>query len=133
MRRAAFIVAAVLVLATYVAAQKPAQKNEAKQKDGTTQLTLQVLTENNKQPVADAHVVVRFKEEKLLRRDKRVSWEAKTNRKGVVVLSDIPFGAVKVQVIARGYQTYGDEHDLSKPEEAVTVLLQTPKGQVSAY
>ena len=128
MQRAAFIVAAVLLLGTPLAAQK----EEVKKKDGTTQLTLQVLTET-KQPVADAHVVVRFKEERLLRRDKRVSWEAKTNRKGVVVLSDIPWGAVKVQVIARGYQTYGDEHDLAKPEESVTVLLQQPKGQVSAY
>jgi len=129
MRRAVFIVAAVLLVATHLAAQK----QDGTKKDETTRLTLQVVGESNKQPVADAHVVVRFKEERILRRDKRVSWEAKTNRKGVVVLSDIPLGAVKVQVIAKGFQTYGEEHELSKPEEEITILLEPPQGQVSAY
>ena len=100
--------------------------------DKTTRLTLQVLREADKQPVADAHVVLHFKVEKLLK-DKRASWEAKTNRKGVVVLPDVPLGVAKVQIIARGYQTYGDEHELSKPEEAVTILLKPPQKQVSAY
>ena len=100
--------------------------------DKTTRLTLQVLRDADKQPVADAHVVIHFKVEKLLK-DKRASWEAKTNRKGVVVLSDVPLGAAKVQIIARGYQTYGDEHDLNKPVQELTILLKPPQKQVSAY
>jgi hypothetical protein len=126
MRRASFIVAAVALLATWIAAPLAAQEDES------SRVTLQVLNQN-KQPVADAHVVIRFTEERLLRRDKRVSWEAKTNRKGVVVLNDIPRGEVKVQIIAKGFQTYGDQHAISKPEEEVTVQLLPPKGQVSAY
>ena len=100
--------------------------------DKTTRLTLQVLREADKQPVADAHVVIQFKVEKLLK-DRRGSWEAKTNRKGVVVLSDVPLGVARVQIIARGYQTYGDEHDLNKPEQELTILLKPPQKQVSAY
>ena len=126
MRRASFIVAAVVLLATCIAGRLAAQKED------TSRLTLQVLNQS-KQPVADAHVVVRFTEERLLRRDKRVSWEAKTNRKGVVVLNDIPWGAVKVQIIAKGFQTYGDQHELGKPEEELTIQRLPPKGQVSAY
>ena len=129
MRHAGIIVAVLLLLATHLAGQNSEEHKE----DGNTRLTLQVLTELNKQPVPDAHVIVRFTEERLLRRDKRVSWEAKTNRKGVVVLSDIPTGNIKVQVIAKGFQTYGDQHELEKPQEEVTIMLQTPKGQVSAY
>ena len=104
----------------------------AAEKDEATRLTLQVLREADKQPVADAHVVIHFKVEKLLK-DKRATWEAKTNRKGVVVLSDVPLGVAKVQIIARGYQTYGDEHKLSKPEEELTILLKLPQRQLSAY
>ena len=100
--------------------------------DKTTRLTLQVLREADKQPVADAHVVLHFKVEKLLK-DKRASWEAKTNRKGVVVLPDVPLGVAKVQIIARGYQTYGDEHELNKPDQELTILLKPPQKQVSAY
>ena len=104
----------------------------AAQKEESSRLTLQVLNPS-KQPVADAHVVVRFTEERLLRRDKRVSWEAKTNRKGVVVLNDVPWGTVKVQIIAKGFQTYGDQHELRRSEEELTIQLLPPKGQVSAY
>ena len=129
MRRAGIIVAVLLLQATHLAGQNSEEQKE----DGNTRLTLQVLTESDKQPVPDAHVIVRFTEERLLRRDKRVSWEAKTNRKGVVVLSDIPTGNIKVQVIAKGFQTYGDQHELEKPQEEVTIMLQPPKDQVSAY
>src|ERR1051325_7631430 len=136
MSRAILIVAAVLLLGASLPAQDAApdaaQKDEAKKEvSKKTQLTVQVL-DQKQQPVPDAHVIVRFKEPRLLR-DKRVSWEAKTNRKGVVVLSDIPKGGIKVQVIARGFQTYGDEHELSQAEEQVTILLKSPTDQVSAY
>ena len=126
MRQSAFIVAGVLLVANLVAAQD-------KNNDESARLTLQVVAGEDKQPVADAHVVVRFAEERMLRRNKTTSWETKTNRKGVAVLSGIPLGAIKVQVIAKGYQTYGDEHELSQPEEELTIQLEPPQGQVSAY
>ena len=103
-------------------------------KDETTRLTLQVLRETDKQPVASAHVVVRFVSgKKMFIKDIKTSWEAQTNRKGVVVLSDVPLGPIKVQIIAKGYQTYGDEHELSKPDEELTILLKPPGKQVSGY
>ena len=127
MRQSAFIVTGVLLVANLVAAQ---DKNN---NDESARLTLQVVAGEDKQPVVDAHVVVRFAEERMLRRDKTTSWETKTNRKGVAVLAGIPLGAIKVQVIAKGYQTYGDEHELSQPEEELTIQLEPPQGQVSAY
>ena len=126
MRQSAFIVTGVLLVANLVAAQD-------KNNDESARLTLQVVAGEDKQPVVDAHVVVRFAEERMLRRDKTTSWETKTNRKGVAVLAGIPLGAIKVQVIAKGYQTYGDEHELSQPEEELTIQLEPPQGQVSAY
>ena len=121
--RKTFICAAVFVLfaAVFSAAE-----------EGTSRLTVQVLRAEDKKPVANAHVVVKFVAEKLLK-DKRTSWEAKTNQKGTLVLDNIPTGAIKIQVIASGYQTYGDEHQLTKPEEDLTILLNPPKGQFSAY
>ena len=127
MRRVTFIVTGLLLTANLAAAQ---DKNS---KDQTARLTIQVMAGEDRQPVADAHVVVRFMEERMLRRDKTTSWETKTNRKGVAVLAGLPVGAIKVQVIAQGYQTYGDEHELSQPEEELIIQLQHPQGQVSAY
>jgi hypothetical protein len=99
-----------------------------------SRLTLQVLTEETKKPVASAHVVVRFVSgKKFFIKDMRTSWEAQTNKKGELMLEDIPLGHVKVQVIAKGFQTFGDEFELTKPEEEFTILLKPPAKQVSAY
>ena len=125
MRQVGFFGIVVLFL---VAAALPAAAQDDK-----TQLTVKVLRESDGGPVADAHIIVHFTEERLLRRDRRGTWETKTNRRGEVMLPNVPTGAAKVQVIARGYQTYGDEIQLTKPEEEVTIHLKPPRGQVSAY
>ena len=126
--RKTFIFAVVFVLfaAVFAAAVHPADGEE------TSRLTLQVLRAENKKPVADAHVVVKFVAEKLLK-DKRTSWEAKTNRNGVLVLDNLPTGTLKIQVIAKGYQTYGDEHKLTNPKEELTILLKSPQEQFSSH
>ena len=98
----------------------------------TSRLKLQVMTSESNKPVPNAHVIVRFVQEKFLK-DKRSSWETKTNRKGFVVLDKVPHGSIQVQVIARGYQTYGNEHEISKPNEELTILLNPPQSQHSAY
>ena len=110
-----------------------ANSSAAAPKD-TSQLTLNVLTEADNKPVANAHIVVRFVSgKKFFIKDQRTSWETQTNRKGEVVLDDVPLGHIKVQVIARGYQTFGNEFELTKPEEQLKILLKPPAKQVSAY
>jgi len=102
--------------------------------EGTSRLNLKVVSEADKEPVPNAHVVVRFVSgKKFFIKDKRTSWETKTNRRGLVVLDNVPQGVVKIQVIAKGYQTYGQEYELSKEKEDLTVLLKAPQGQLSAY
>ncbi len=98
----------------------------------TSRLNLQVVTGENKKPVPNAHVIVRFVQKRFLK-DKRTSWETKTNRKGFVVLDKIPHGTIKIQIIARGYQTHGSEYELSKPNEELTIKLNPPQNQHSAY
>lgn len=105
----------------------------ANDSDKTTRLTVLVLDEATRKPVYNAHVVVRFERDRKLRRDQRVSWESKASQKGEVILGTIPRGTVKVQVIARGYQTYGDQHELTQSEQTVTISMKTPSGQKSAY
>ncbi|MBI2817501.1 MAG: hypothetical protein HYX72_11230 [Acidobacteria bacterium] len=102
--------------------------------DEKSRLIVQVMTEQNKKPVASAHVIVRFVSgKKLFIKDKKTSWEAQTNRRGELIMDDIPLGRVKIQVIAKGYQTHGEEFEISKLEENLTILLKPPAKQVSAY
>jgi hypothetical protein len=100
----------------------------------STRLTFEILKDENKKPVTSAHIVVRFVNgKKFFIKDKQTSWEAQTNRSGQVTFPGFPTGHIKVQVIAKGFQTFGEEFDLSKPEETLTIYLKPPAGQVSAY
>ena len=125
MRNVARLMVLSLILAAKLVAAPPEENSR---------LNLQVLTEETKRPVASAHVVVRFVSgKKFFIKDKRTSWEAQTNKKGELMLDDIPLGHIKIQVIAKGYQTFGNEFELTKPEEDLTILLKPPAKQVSAY
>ena len=125
MRNFARLMALSLILAANLHAAPP--------KD-TSRLTIQILTESGKKPVAKAHVIVRFVSgKKFFIKDMRTSWETQTNKKGEVMLEDIPMGHIKIQIIASGYQTFGEEFELTKPEEELTILLKPPAKQVSAY
>lgn len=126
LRNAIQIVAMALVIGSGVVPIRAA--------DEKSRLIVQVMTEETKKPVASAHVIVRFVSgKKLFIKDKKTSWEAQTNRRGELIMDDIPPGHLKIQVIAKGYQTFGEEVDISKPEENLTILLKPPAKQVSAY
>jgi len=119
-------VPALIVSAQLVGAAMAADEN--------SRVTLQVMTEETKRPVPSAHVVVRFISGKtLMIKNRQTTWEAQTNRHGDLLLEDIPKGHVKVQIIAKGYQTFGGEFEVTKTEENWTILMKPPAKQVSAY
>ncbi len=107
----------------------------AADRDQTT-LKLVVTDEAKERPVPKAAVTLNFvagRKMKVLRKIQR-EWNTKTNSKGVAEFPEIPTGTVKVQVIAAGYQTYGDTIDLKEGDQEVTVKLKKPSGrQISAH
>jgi hypothetical protein len=134
LRLAASLAAVLIIVWSGSAFSAPPASAPAAAADENTRLIIEVLTNEAKKPVASAHVVVRFVSgKKLFIKKIQTSWEAQTNKKGEVVLDDIPLGQVKIQVIAKGYQTFGDDFELSKPEETLTVLMKPPAKQVSGY
>jgi len=60
--------------------------------------------------------------------------ELKTNDEGKATLTIVPIGSkVLVQVIARGYRTFGQEYTVPEAKKAITVQLRRPEEQYSAY
>lgn len=60
--------------------------------------------------------------------------ELKTNEDGKAVISVIPIGdTVRVQVVATGYQTYGDAYTLADDTKEITIKLNRPQRQYSIY
>lgn len=64
----------------------------------------------------------------------RGSMELKTNMDGVAELSVIPIGdSVLLQVIAKGYQTFGRQYPVTKPDMTLDIKLKLPGEQYSIY
>ena len=107
----------------------------AADKDYTT-LTIAVMDEAKDRPVPKASVTLSFVSGRKMvtRRKIRKEWNTKTNSRGIAELPEIPAGKVSLQVIAAGFQTYGDHFEISGEAQTVTVKLKRPPGgQVSAH
>ena len=60
--------------------------------------------------------------------------ELKTNSDGKTVIDVLPIGCIaRVQIIARGFQTYGADYKVDKPEMSIEIKLKRPGAQYSIY
>jgi hypothetical protein len=60
--------------------------------------------------------------------------EVKTNEEGRAVIDVVPIGeSVRLQVIKLGFQTYGEDFEVSGPTHEIAVKLHAPVHQVSSY
>ena len=89
-----------------------------------------VLKDFNGKPVTNAHVIFHPTEGD---KDKG-SLELKTNDDGKAIIDVIPIGdTVTLQVIADGYQTYGQSYKIDKAEMTMEVRMKRPGGQYTIY
>jgi len=94
------------------------------------------VTDLHGKPVDRASVVVKFVEGRSAAKfgkKVRKNWELRTNQQGVAKIPPIPQGKILIQVIAKGFQTYGKTHDIDEEEKTVEVKLNPPQPQFSAH
>lgn len=100
-----------------------------------TKLSIEVKTLGG-QPVDRAGVVVRFvRGHSVVKLGKKIrtTWETRTNQEGVAKIPEIPQGEILVQVIAKGYQTFGQKFDVSDEQKTIAVQLKPPQPQYSSH
>jgi hypothetical protein len=100
-----------------------------------TTLTITVKSDTGK-AVENASVVVRFiKGHSALKLGKgiRREWELHTNQEGIAKIPPIPQGTILIQVIAKNYQTFGDNFDIDEEQKTVEIKLKPPQAQYSAH
>lgn len=59
--------------------------------------------------------------------------ELKTDADGNTESDGMPYGLLRVQVIAPGFQTFGDDYTVNQPQQTVTIRLKRPQGQYTIY
>lgn len=103
--------------------------------DAMTRLRIEVKTLGGN-PVERASVVVRFIEGRSkVKLGKKIvrNWELKTNQEGWAKIPPIPQGKIQVQVIAKGFQTFGQIYEINEEERTVEIKLNPPQPQFSVH
>lgn len=98
----------------------------------TTQLAIRVLTPGGK-PLDRASVIVKFVSGNIKIKKLRTTWETKTDQEGYSRIPSIPQGKIQIQIIAEGYQTFGQLFDVSEDEKTIEIKLNPPQAQYSAH
>jgi hypothetical protein len=99
-----------------------------------TKLNIHVTTLGGR-PIDRADVVVKFVRGKTLFKLKKLhtTWELRTNQEGLAKVPEIPQGTILIQIIAKGYQTYGQNFDVDEPEKSLEIKMSPPQEQYSAH
>ena len=124
MRTRLLMVPAILLLAFGVRADEQ-----------ITKISVEVKTLGGK-PIDRAGVIVRFVEGRSvakLGKKVRTSYELRTNQEGIAKIPSIPQGKILIQVIAKGYQTFGETFDINEEEKTVEVRLKPPQAPYSSH
>jgi hypothetical protein len=96
----------------------------------TAQITVTVVKEKNGKPVENAAVVFH----PMKNGKDEGGLELKTNEEGKVSIDVIPIGdTVRLQIVANGYQTYGEDYQITTDSKDITVKLRPPDRQYSIY
>jgi hypothetical protein len=100
-----------------------------------TTLTISVRTPGDR-PVEGASVIVKFvkgRDAAKFGKKIRKEWEMRTNQEGLVKIPPIPQGTILVQIIAKDYQTFGQNFDVDEEEKTIDIKLNPPQPQYSAH
>jgi len=120
-------IAVVIVLGVGMIGLARAQNDEGPMSD----LRFVVVRDYNGKPVRNAAVVLHPVSRKG--KQARGGLELKTDGEGRTNIDGIPYGPLRVQVLAPGFQTFGEDYQIDKPELEITVKLKRPGGQYSVY
>ncbi|MFP5228954.1 MAG: hypothetical protein ACLGXA_15155 [Acidobacteriota bacterium] len=126
----AILLTAVLGLVLGAHAQEHGRGRKYKPPPPTCKVTVTVIKSYNGKPLENASVIFH-----PLKDGKDVGgMELKTNEDGKVSLDMIPVGdRLRLQVLATGFQTYGEEYDLPSETKDIQVKLNRPQKQYSIY
>ena len=59
--------------------------------------------------------------------------ELKTDEDGKAGIDGIPYGKLRVQVIAEHMRTFGQDYDVNQPQMEITIKMLAPSEQYSIY
>jgi 5-hydroxyisourate hydrolase-like protein (transthyretin family) len=133
LRLSAFLAVMALTFCTFHAGAQDDNSHRGrkfKTPPPSSRIEISVIRDSNGKPVEHAAVIFHPVEGD---KDKGIM-ELKTNEDGKAVVDVIPIGdTVRLQIIAKGFQTYGEDFKVDKPEIAMEIRMKRPGQQYSIY
>lgn len=104
-----------------------------KKKKGNEDATVNFLVVKaaNGKPVRNAAVVLHVVDERG--NQAKGGYELKTDMEGKTSFDGVPYGTLRVQVLAPGLQTFGQDYAINQPVKDLTIKLNPPQRQYSVY
>jgi hypothetical protein len=97
----------------------------------TAALSFVILKDDSGKPVRNAAVVLH--PVNMKGKQGRGGFELKTDNDGKTHFEGVPYGKLRVQVLAPGFQTFGEDYEIGEPHKEITVRLKRPQNQYSIY
>ena len=97
----------------------------------TSNLKFQVLKERTGKPIRNASVILHTIDKDG--KQGKGGLQTKTDGEGRAMIPSIPYGKMRVQVIAHGMQTFGQDYQINQPEQEFVIKLKDPQEQFSIY
>jgi len=114
-----------------LAAGAPAQRDRRAEEEPSAAINFRVLKEDNGKPVRNASVIMHPVNSRG--KQQRGGMELKTDSEGKSSFDGVPYGKLRVQVLAPGFQTFGEDYDINQAKMDLTIRLKRPQGQYSVY
>jgi|SRR5579864_657188 len=121
----------VCLLSLFCSVALVARKKPAEQEQKTASINMTVIRNSSGKPVKNAEVVIHLFD--THGKQKQEGLELKTHEDGKAEATGIPYGKVRIQVIAPGFRTYGEDFSINQPNQEFTIKLQRPVEQLSIY
>ena len=124
----AVVALCALILSLEAFAQSPNRRGRKyKPPPPTAKIEVSVLRDTDGKPIENAAVIFHTLKEKG-------NMELKSNEDGKALIDVLEIGeTVRLQIIAKGFQTYGADYPIDKEDLAIEVRMKRPGEQYSIY
>lgn len=119
-------VAAIIVLLAMAANAKDKKNSQ----ETLANLHFNVLKDDNNKPVRNASVILHPVGKNG---QSNAGYQLKTDSEGKTESEGVPYGKLRIQVIAPGFQTFGQDYDVNQPDMNIDIRLKRPTGQFTVY
>jgi hypothetical protein len=125
--RRAMVMVLLLLLTTGLVA-KNKKKNDP---EILANLHFSVVKDDNGKPVRNASIVLHTVDKDGSQ--SKGGYQLKTNGEGLIDDDGIPYGKLRVQVLAPGFQTFGEDYEINQLDMNIEIRLKRPTNQLSIY